>query len=78
MSKTATATHARNDRRTVWYTPEERARIDPYKAQYVRAASPDERKRIARFHILPSIFNFWIKKGIAVEETRQIRTQVLQ
>ena len=58
MSKTATATCARNNHCAVWYTPEERTMIDPYKAQYVWATSPDKRKRIARFHILPSIFNF--------------------
>jgi len=59
------------------YTAQERAAIDPFKAQYMEAISPAARKIIAQVHILPALFNYWVSIGQVMDQKEmQIRTGV--
>ncbi|KAF8801933.1 hypothetical protein BYT27DRAFT_7113986 [Phlegmacium glaucopus] len=57
------------------YNAQERAVIDVFKAQYLEATSPAERKMIAQVHILPALFNHWISVGQVVgDKEMKLRT----
>jgi len=59
------------------YTAQERAAIDPFKAQYMEATSPAAQKIIAQVHILPALFNYWVSIGQVMDQKKmQIRMGV--
>ena len=50
------------------YSTEECAVIDIYEQEYLSAASPADRRRLAQMKILPAIFNYWGQKGIDITD----------
>jgi len=63
------------DRRQPLYNSEERAVINVYKEEYLKAASAQERKQLTQNKILPALFNYWSEKGIDLSDPRP-RTKV--
>ena len=60
------------------YNAQERAAIDPFKAEYLSATSAAARKNIAQNHIFPALWNHWASIGLVLDdgETR-LRTEVI-
>jgi hypothetical protein len=69
--------HLPGGRRTRVYNAQERAAIDPFKADYLSATSAAARKIIAQNHIFPALWNHWASIGQVLDdgETR-LRTEV--
>lgn len=60
------------------YNAQERAAIDPFKADYLAASSPAARKAIAQTHIFPALWNYWRSSGHRIDESEmRLRTEEL-
>ena len=59
------------------YDDQERAVIDPFKPDYLKATTPTGRKTIAQVHIFPALFNHWASRGVELNtKEMQTRTEV--
>jgi hypothetical protein len=61
------------------YNEQERAAIDPFKADYLKATTPAGRKIIAQVHIFPALFNHWANDGVDLNDNEmKTRSDVSQ
>jgi hypothetical protein len=69
--------HLPGGRKSHVYNAQERAAIDPFKADYLAATSAAARKIIAQNDIFPALWNHWVSIGQVLDdgETR-LRTEV--
>ena len=70
--------HLPRGRKTHVYNAQERAAIDPFKADYLSASSAAARKIIAQNHIFPALWNHWVSIGQVLDEgDTRLRTEVI-
>src|ERR1700679_1153201 len=50
------------------YNAQERAVINPFKEDFLNAATPAARKAIAQVHMFPALFNYWDSIGITIND----------
>lgn len=70
--------HPPGGRKTRVYNTQERAAIDPFKAEYLSAVSAAARKSIAQTFIFPALWNHWASIGLVLNDVEtHLRTEVI-